>query len=302
MDMVWLPDKRAPFPAAMIQVDFEALVNVLIRHNAFLFIQLVKNVNKESIYRQLQLLTSFHIAISLIATTTVPSITEEAAMKNQTLPFTVSIAKEQDFASIAKLRSDGYGRRSAALGALLSQSEPADLPIPGREILVAKSKLDGALIGTMRLHVGLFEPTSVEKAIELPANLAGQRIMDAARFCCSGGAVCRAAIFKAALLYAKHHAVDQFLLATLERIEPLYLSAGFAPLFDDGRLHPIPMAENLPHRILRINMPTLRADMEMRRPAMVDFLFNTDHGADIDISAALLCSEDSTKKANERLG
>lgn len=222
-------------------------------------------------------------------------------MKTQKLPFTVSIASEKDFPSIAKLRSDGYGRRSAALGAQLARSEPADEPIPGREILVAQSKLDGALIGTMRLHVGLFEPTSVEKAIELPANLAGQRIMDAARFCCTGGAVCRAAIFKAALLYAKRHHVDQFLLATLERIEPLYLSAGFAPLFDDGRLHPIPMAENLPHRILRINMPTLRADMEIRRPAMVDFLFSTDHGSDIDLSAALPWRDDP-KKVNDNLG
>lgn len=52
-------------------------------------------------------------------------------------------------------------------------------------------------------------------------------------------------------------------------------------------MHPIPMADNLPHRILRINMATLRADMQARRPAMVEFLFNTDHGSDIDLSLAL---------------
>lgn len=150
-------------------------------------------------------------------------------MKRQVLPFTVSIAAPEDFGAVAKLRSQGYGRRSPSLGAALAHLEPADQPIVGREILVAKSKLDGALIGTMRLHVGLAEPTNVEQAIEMPAGLAGHRIMDASRFCCTAGSVCRAAIFKAALLYAVRHEVDQFMLATLERVEPLYLSAGFAP-------------------------------------------------------------------------
>jgi hypothetical protein len=209
-------------------------------------------------------------------------------MKKQTLPFTVTVLKTAaQLDAVVAHRARGYGRRSAALGSALALPEPADARSHGREILVAQSKLDGAVIGSMRLHVNYREPTNVEKAAsDLPASMAGSRIMDSSRFCCAAGHVCRGALFKAGLLYARRHKVDHFLLATLESIEPLYASVGFAPLFEDGRLHPIAIAENLPHRVMHLNMATLEEDVARRRPAMVEFLFETEH-EDIDVSGSL---------------
>lgn len=208
-------------------------------------------------------------------------------MKKQVLPFTVHLLKSNaDLAQVVSHRAKGYGRRSAALGNALALPEPADARAPGREIIVAKSKMDGAVLGSLRLHVNAESPTNVERAVELPEALLGARLMDASRFCCDAGHVCRGAIFKAALLYARAQQVDHFLLATLPRIQPLYESVGFTALFEDGRLHPIPMAENLPHRILNLNVKTMEADIQRQRSAMVDFLFETQH-PDIDVSDAL---------------
>jgi hypothetical protein len=208
-------------------------------------------------------------------------------MKKQVLPFTVHMLKSNaDLAKVVRHRAQGYGRRSSALGNALALPEPADAREPGREIIVAKSKMDGAVMGSLRLHINHSEPTNVERAIALPEALAGARIMDASRFCCAAGHVCRGSLFKAALLYAKSQQVDYFLIATLPRIQPLYESVGFRPLFEGDALHPMPMAENLPHRIMHMNMATLERDVAQYRPAMMDFLFETEH-EDIDVSDAL---------------
>jgi hypothetical protein len=111
--------------------------------------------------------------------------------------------------------------------------------------------------------------------------------MDANRFCFTGGAVCRAALFKGTIAYGLAHGARHFVLATLPAIEPLYASLGFAPIFDDDRMHSIASAQNLPHRAMALSFESIQEDIGRRRPAMVDFLFNIDHGEDTSISGAL---------------
>lgn len=209
-------------------------------------------------------------------------------MKRQTLPFRISILKTAaELNEAVKHRAHGYGRRSRALGGALEMPEAADARVHGREILIATSKMDGAIIGSLRLEVNINGPVSVQKYAEMPERIATKKIMDANRFCCLGGTVCRVALFKAAMLYGSAHGVDHFVIATLATIQPLYASVGFIPLFDDGRMHPIPSAENLPHRIMELDLRDARALIAQRRPAILDFLYETDHGDDIFVGDAM---------------
>lgn len=209
-------------------------------------------------------------------------------MKKQSLPFRISILKTAaELKEAVQHRSLGYGRRSVALGGSLEMPEAGDARAHGREILIATSKMDGSIIGSLRLEINFYQPVSVQRYAQLPAEINSRRIMDANRFCCFESNICRAALFKAAIAYGASKDVDHFIIATLDKLVPLYASVGFAPLFDDGRMHPIPSAENLPHRIMELDVRNARALVVQRRPSVVDFLFDTDHSDDIQIDDAM---------------
>lgn len=202
------------------------------------------------------------------------------------LPFTISLAKTaQDVLEVVEHRSRGYGRRSAALGSALSMPEPWDARAPGREILMARSKLDGKLIGSMRVFIHDHELFSIDAALDVPAPFKGKRTLTAARFCSPGGPACRSALFKGAMAFGRLHGAECFVIGSLPSIAPIYEHVGFRDVFEDGYMFPIASAENLPHRIMALSLSP-DAETQSGRPAISAFLL-ADHGRDIDVTDAL---------------
>ena len=207
-----------------------------------------------------------------------------------TLPFTVKIAmSESDILEAVRHRSAAYSKELPELGTLLRQPEPFDERAPGRELIIARSRLDGGVIGSIRLHLNYNAPLPLERCIDLPERLRGKRLIEATRLAVSGGLVCRSALFKALLHFAWLHGVEECVVAARPRISIIHESLGFADLFLKNQTFPIPYANNLEHRVMTLPMVPLAFSaiaLKAMKPSLHDFFLKTNH-SDIDISNAL---------------
>lgn len=205
------------------------------------------------------------------------------------LPFQISVAQFGDnLTPIILHRARAYAQMAPDMGALLSKMEAADAQSPGREILVARSKLDGEVIGSMRIHVNSESPLPIQSCVDLPTPLKTARLLEACRLSVTGGLVCRHALFKALMLYAHRHAIDFCVVAAKPRVSILYESICFEEI-EPGRLHELSYANNAEHKALwlPLNPSALAEKFAARKKSLHDFYFNTHHGNDIDISGAL---------------
>lgn len=213
-------------------------------------------------------------------------------MDHQSLPFKITIARDaEELRAIAIHRAAAYARELPEMGAKLLLPESADTPAPGREVLVARSKLDGEIIGSLRIHINQTEPLPIQTCVDLPSPFKDARLLEACRLSITGGLVCRQALFKALMLYANQFSVDYCVVAARPRISVIHRSIGFEELFD-GQTVPLSYAAGIEHKVLWLPMdkPTLSGIMRNRKQSMHDFYFETHHGSDIDLSGARLMS------------
>ena len=218
-----------------------------------------------------------------IANTPSPGATQAS------LPVTIRAgASRSELAELVAHRSAAYARELPEMGRRLSEPEPADERRPGREIFCARSKLDGGIIGSVRVHLNNEDPIPLESCVELGPPFAGARLLEACRLSITGGLVCRQALFKAVILYAQQSNVDYAVVAARPRISVIHESIGFVDL-TPGRLHPLSYAAGIEHRALWLPLrPEETAAVFMaRKKSLHDFFFATDHGKDIDVSGAL---------------
>jgi hypothetical protein len=107
----------------------------------------------------------------------------------QTLPFTVEIATRQDLDDVANLRASAYGKHLPALGLKLLEPEMADYE-PGCEVFIARSRLDGTLLGTLRTHANVLEKLPLQASMRLPTHMLGTRMVETTRLCVKSGGKC----------------------------------------------------------------------------------------------------------------
>jgi len=92
---------------------------------------------------------------------------QAAVARTETLPFKVEIATEAQMDGVIQLRAASYGKHLPELGAKLRKAEAADFEL-GCEVLVATSKLDGSVLGTLRTHANVMAPLPLEASLKLP--------------------------------------------------------------------------------------------------------------------------------------
>jgi hypothetical protein len=92
---------------------------------------------------------------------------QAAVARTETLPFKVEIATEAQMDGVIQLRAASYGKHLPELGAKLRKAEAADFEL-GCEVLVATSKLDGSVLGTLRTHANVMAPLPLEYSLKLP--------------------------------------------------------------------------------------------------------------------------------------
>jgi len=190
-------------------------------------------------------------------------------------------------AAVAWLRAASYGRHLPALGKRLEEPEAADFE-PGCEVLVATAKLDGTVLGTLRIHANVLKPLPLEASLALPQRYVGSSMVEATRLSILGGSsssLVRSALFKSFYLYCVAQGVDWMLAAGRRPVDRLYDALMFTDVDEAGVYHPMAHASGVPHRVMSLS--TLGAEPMWRRAGhpLYQFVCLTQH-PDIDLGAA----------------
>lgn len=212
------------------------------------------------------------------------NFTSQKNLPVETLPFVVRIASKQDMGKIATLRAATYGKHLPELAEKLRQPEACDYEL-GCEVIVAVSKMDGALLGTLRTHTNVIKPLPLQNSIRLPECFQKMRMVEATRLCVishSNSSVVRNALFKALFQYCNAQKVDWIMAAGRRPIDRIYDALLFSDVADAGKFYPMAHANGLPHRVMGLRSAAQSSWAAAQHP-LYKFVYETSH-ADIDLS------------------
>ena len=216
----------------------------------------------------------------------IPILTSTATSHREGLPFVVQLAARVDMNEVAAFRSASYGKHLPALGAALQQPESSDYEL-GCEVLVARSKLDGSLLGTMRIHTNVFKYLPLQASIRLPERFINTRMVETTRLCIKGSpnaSLVRTALFKAQFHYCLMQKVDWMIAAGRRPVDRIYESLRFTDVAEPNEFYPMAHAAGMPHRVMCLS-PNEALQMWSKEHSLYQFIMVTQH-PDIDISAA----------------
>ena len=205
----------------------------------------------------------------------------------ESLPFRVEIASRQQLQDVADLRVATYGKHLPALAATLGQPESADVTL-GCEVFVARSKLDGSLLGTLRTHSNVFSPLPLQASMELPERFDGTRMVETTRLCVKGGpgaSTVRSALFKAMHRYCLAQNVDWMLAAARQPVDRIHDSLLFEDVNEPHVYFPMAHAGGVPHRVLSFSPSGAEQLWRSHQHPLYRFIFETHH-PDLDLSMA----------------
>lgn len=205
----------------------------------------------------------------------------------ESLPFLVEIASPEQLQEVADLRAETYGKHLPALGATLSRPEAADTTL-GCEVFVARSKLDGSLLGTLRTHSNAFVALPLQASLDLPERFNGTRMVETTRLCVKsnlGASTVRTALFKALHQYCLNQNVQWMLAAARRSVDRIHDGLLFKDVRDERVYYPMAHAGGVPHRVLFFSPSSAEQLWRNHRHPLHHFVFETHH-PDIDVSEA----------------
>jgi hypothetical protein len=213
--------------------------------------------------------------------------TDQIVVASESLPFRVEIACRQNLMEVANLRAATYGKHLPALAAKLVQPESADFE-RGCEVFVAKSKMDGSLLGTLRTHANVLNALPLQASLKLPPRFRGTRMVETTRLCVKGSpnaSVVRSALFKALHQYCLMQKVDWMIAAGRRPVDRIYDSLLFSDVDKQGEFYPMAHAGGLPHRVMCLSPVSAHTAWRECKHPLHKFVVETLH-PDIDLSQA----------------
>ena len=206
----------------------------------------------------------------------------------QRLPFTISIAgEERELRDAVQIRHAAYARHVPGLAALLSEPEAGDRDA-GAAVLLARSKLDGEPLGTLRIQSNLHRALAIEQSIALPPRLRQAHLAEATRLGVSQariGRVVKTLLFKAFYLYCRRTGVDWMVIGARAPLDRGYQALGFDDVFPGLGYVPLAHAGNIPHRVLGFEMAGAEARWRQAQHPLYGLFCRTQH-PDIDLRGA----------------
>ncbi len=210
----------------------------------------------------------------------------------QPWPFIVRPARgDQDLSRVAAFRAEAYGRHIPAFAASLRSIEVADWD-RASVVIMAESKRDRRIVGTVRLHLGRDRPLPLESSLVLPTWLTNDGpLLEPMRLAVEAseqGALARNALFKACFRYGSAAGAAWLVAAARRPLDRLYEGLLFRDVFDDGLARPMRHIGDLPHRVLALPLRGVQELYEARRHPLTAYMLQTEH-PDLIVDAARLC-------------
>lgn len=214
-----------------------------------------------------------------------------AAERRELLPFHVRVAESpQDLRRAVEIRATAYARHIPDLGRVLREPEVDDFR-PDALLLLAESKLDKAVVGSLRLQHNIDQPLRIEGEIELPAAMRGKRLVEVRRLGVGNGTSGRmvmAALVKAAYELCHAGQIDYLVFCARPTVAAIYRTMHFDDLLGGGTVL-LTYANSEPHNVFAL--PIRDADRRWRTAGfhLYDFTARTEH-PDIRIDYARVCA------------
>jgi hypothetical protein len=196
------------------------------------------------------------------------------------LPFTIRRVTDQaDLGRAIDLRHLAYARHMPEFAEALKVPEQDDLTRDA-VLLIAESKLDGSIIGTVRIQTNLSAPLNVEHSIALPAKLAGKTVAEVRRLAVApgtSGRLVKMALLKSVYLYCVNHGLDWILVAARPPLDRMYEQLLLEDLLDGETFVPLPRENNVEHRVLGAEVQLLPVRFAQTRHPLHDFFVLAQH-------------------------
>jgi hypothetical protein len=210
------------------------------------------------------------------------------ALNEEWLPFSIEVvASEEALAAAVAVRQAAYSRHLPEFSSRLGSPEPADLE-PGVTVLLARSKVDGEPLGSMRIQTNTVKALPMEASVELPTRLRESHLAEATRLGVTQahvGRLVKTALFKAFYLHCVAEEVDFMVVTARPPLDRQYQRLLFDEVFPERG--PVPMAHvgNIPHRILTLDVAGADAAWAAAAHPLRDFMVHTSH-PDIHVGMA----------------
>lgn len=203
-----------------------------------------------------------------------------AASNEEWLPFTIEVVNSDEaMLAAVQVRQAAYARHLPAFSATLGQPEAADME-PGVAVLLARSKLDGSPLGSMRIQTNALRALPMEGSVELPAFLRDAQLAEATRLGITQagvGRLVKTALFKAFYLHCIGQDIDHMVVTARSPIDRQYERLLFKDVFPGRGPIPFRHVGNMPHRVFCFDM--LRSESVWREAShpLLDFMCHTHH-------------------------
>ena len=221
-----------------------------------------------------------HPALRTLPPTFHPPVQDATQTVEELLPFTVRlVGDEAALQKAVALRHSAYARHLPEFAETLKHAEPADRE-EGVVILLAESKVDGAALGTMRIHSNSDKPLPLESSVDLPEWMHGAKLAEATRLAVTrdrAGQMVKTVLFKAYFQYCQAQGIDWLVITGRTPIDKQYDRLMFADVFPGLGYIPLKHVGNLPHRIMYFHVNTAKQLWSVARHPLYDFVCNTYH-------------------------
>ena len=212
---------------------------------------------------------------------------QRVRMEEERLPFTVKVVRgDNALEKAVRIRQAAYARHVPEFAAKLGAPEANDHD-QGSVVLLAESKMDGSPLGTMRIQTNRFRDIAIARSVELPAWLKNHSMAEATRLGVElgrTGRVVKTTLFKAYYLYCVEASIDWMVIAARSPLDRQYEALLFQDLYP-GQFIALRHANNMPHRVLALEVKSVEPSWREANHALYNFFFNTYH-PDLDLSDA----------------
>ncbi len=209
-----------------------------------------------------------------------PPVQDGAQPVEELLPFTVRlVADESSLQKATTIRHSAYARHLPEFAETLRHPEPADRE-KGVAILLAESKVDGAPLGTMRIHSNGSQALPLEQSLDLPDWLKNARRAEATRLAVSRdreGQLVKTILFKAYFQYCQAHGVEWMVIAGRSPVDRQYERLLFSDVFPGMGYVPLRHAGNIPHRVMCFNVYMAEKRWKSAKHPLYDFVCKISH-------------------------
>jgi hypothetical protein len=191
-------------------------------------------------------------------------------------------------AELVAVRSAAYSRHNAPGAEQLKVAETQDRS-PDVILLIAKSKLDDAVLGSVRIHTRLAGPLMVEAAMTLPGHVLERAPVELMRGSVKGGASGRmvsAALAKACYLICVELRFTHIIVTCRVPVDSMYGAYQFDDLLG-GKMISLPYSPGAQHRVLCLPIAESATRWQQRNGALFDFMLSTVH-SDIKLDYELI--------------